>query len=91
MNPELAAKPRIERHEPEAGVSLRRQSAGAGSATSPSALTPSSAKARCLAALGKPEAEEPLRAARELVASMGFSPAVADVDGLLGSPAAAAP
>ena len=45
---------------------------------------------RSLAALGKPEAEEPLRAARELFASMGFTPAVAEVDGLLGSPEAAA-
>ena len=45
---------------------------------------------RSIAALGKPEAEEPLRAARELFASMGFTPAVAQADGLLGSPAAAA-
>ena len=45
---------------------------------------------RCLAALGEPEAEEPLREARELFASMGFTPAVAEVDGLLGSPEAAA-
>ena len=45
---------------------------------------------RCLAAFGKPEAEEPLRAARDLFASMGFAPAVAEVDGLLGSPEAAA-
>jgi tetratricopeptide (TPR) repeat protein len=45
---------------------------------------------RCLAILGKPEAEEPLRTARELFASMGFTPAVAEIDGLLGSPEAAA-
>jgi hypothetical protein len=29
---------------------------------------------RCLAALGKPEAEEPLREAKELFASMGYGP-----------------
>ena len=45
---------------------------------------------RCLAALGTAEAEEPLREARELFASMGFTPAVAEVNGLLGSPDAAA-
>ena len=45
---------------------------------------------RCLAALSKPEADEPLREARELFASMGFAPAVAEADGLLGSPEAAA-
>ena len=33
---------------------------------------------RCLAALGNPEAKEPLREARELFASMGFTPAVAE-------------
>ena len=47
-------------------------------------------RGRSLAALGEPEAVEPLRAARELFASMGFAPAVAEVDGLLGSPEAAA-
>ena len=45
---------------------------------------------RCLTALGKSEAEGPLREGRELFASMGFTPAVAEVDGLLGSPSAAA-
>ena len=45
---------------------------------------------RCLTALGKSEAEQPLREARELFASMGFTPAVAETDGLLGSPKAAA-
>jgi len=45
---------------------------------------------RCLAALGEPAAEQPLREARELFASMGFTPAVAEVDGLLGAPSAAA-
>ena len=45
---------------------------------------------RCLAALGESEAEEPLRQARELFASMDFAPAVAEVDRLLGSPEAAA-
>ena len=47
-------------------------------------------RGRCLVALGESEAEEPLRQARELFASMGFAPAVAEVDGLLGSPEAAA-
>ncbi len=45
---------------------------------------------RCLAALGNPESEVPLREARDLFASMGFTPAVAEVDSLLGSPEAAA-
>jgi class 3 adenylate cyclase/tetratricopeptide (TPR) repeat protein len=45
---------------------------------------------RCLAALGKPEAEEPLRAARELFASMGFNPALAETDTLLARAEAAA-
>jgi class 3 adenylate cyclase len=38
---------------------------------------------RCLAALGKPEAEAPLREARELFASMGYKPALADTDAQL--------
>ena len=45
---------------------------------------------RCLAALGNPESEVPLREARDLFASMGFTPAVAEVDSLLSSPKAAA-
>jgi class 3 adenylate cyclase/tetratricopeptide (TPR) repeat protein len=45
---------------------------------------------RRLAILGKPEAEEPLSAAREVFASLGYRPALAEVDGLLGSPEAAA-
>jgi hypothetical protein len=38
---------------------------------------------RCLAALGKPEAEEPLREAKELFASMGYGPALAETEALL--------
>ena len=45
---------------------------------------------RCLAALGKPEAEEPLREARELFASMGFAPALAETEALLDATEAAA-
>jgi class 3 adenylate cyclase len=45
---------------------------------------------RSLAALGKLESKVPLHEARDLFASMGFTPAVAEVDGLLGSPSAAA-
>ena len=45
---------------------------------------------RCLNANGDSSAEGPLLEARELFASMGFAPAVAEVDGLLGSPEAAA-
>jgi class 3 adenylate cyclase/tetratricopeptide (TPR) repeat protein len=45
---------------------------------------------RCLAALGQPEAEAPLREARELFASMGYRPALAEADALLGSTKAAA-
>ena len=45
---------------------------------------------RCLAALGKPEAEEPLREAKELFASMGYKPALAETEALLAETAAAA-
>ena len=45
---------------------------------------------RCLAALGKPDAEAPLREARELFASMGYKPALAETDALLGKSEAAA-
>ncbi len=45
---------------------------------------------RCLAALGKREAEAPLREARELFASMGYKPALAETEALLGEIAAAA-
>jgi tetratricopeptide (TPR) repeat protein len=39
---------------------------------------------RCLRALGHPAADAPLLEARELFASMGFAPALAEVDDLLG-------
>jgi hypothetical protein len=42
---------------------------------------------RCSAALGKPEAEEPLREARELFASTGYKPALAETEALLGGSA----
>jgi len=45
---------------------------------------------RSLAALGKPEAEAPLREARELFASMGYKPALAETEALLGEGEAAA-
>ncbi|HVS10358.1 MAG TPA: adenylate/guanylate cyclase domain-containing protein [Planctomycetota bacterium] len=45
---------------------------------------------RCLAALGKPDAEKPLREARELFASMGYKPALAETEALLGDGEAAA-
>jgi hypothetical protein len=45
---------------------------------------------RCLAALGKSEAGEPLREARELFASMGYRPALAETEALLGETEAAA-
>lgn len=45
---------------------------------------------RSLRAIGDQGAERPLREARELFASMSFAPALAEVDGLLGSPEAAA-
>ena len=38
---------------------------------------------RCLAALGKPEAEAPLREAQGLFASMGYKPALAETEALL--------
>jgi class 3 adenylate cyclase len=45
---------------------------------------------RCLAALGRPEAEEPLREARQLFASMGYEPALAETEALLGGSETAA-
>ena len=45
---------------------------------------------RCLVALGKPEAEEPLHEARDLFAGMGYKPALAETEALLGQSAAAA-
>ena len=45
---------------------------------------------RCRAALGDPEAETPLREARELFASMGYRPALAETEALLGESEAAA-
>ena len=38
---------------------------------------------RCLRALGRPEAEQPLREARDLFDSMGYKPALAETDALL--------
>jgi tetratricopeptide (TPR) repeat protein len=45
---------------------------------------------RCLAALGNRQAEEPLREARDLFASMGYKPALGETDALLGPATAAA-
>ena len=45
---------------------------------------------RCLAALGKPGAEEALREAKELFTSMGYKPALAETEALLAENAAAA-
>ena len=45
---------------------------------------------RCLAALGQPQAQEPLGEARELFASMGYKPALAETDALLERTTAAA-
>ena len=45
---------------------------------------------RCDAVFGKPAAEKPLREARELFASMGYQPALAETEALLGEAEAAA-
>jgi hypothetical protein len=45
---------------------------------------------RCLTVLGRPEAREPLGEARELFASMGYRPALADTETLLERSTAAA-
>ncbi len=45
---------------------------------------------RCLAALGKPGAEGPLREAKELFASMGYKPALLETEALLAETVAAA-
>ncbi len=44
---------------------------------------------RCLSALGKPDAQDPLRQARELFAAIGYRPALAETDALLGESEAA--
>jgi len=46
---------------------------------------------RCLLSLGRPEAEAPLRQARELFRSVGYRPALEGCDALLGQTAAASP
>ena len=45
---------------------------------------------RCLAALGQTGADEPLREARELFSSIGYKPALAETEALLGESEAAA-
>ena len=45
---------------------------------------------RCLAALGQADAEQSLREAQELFASMGYKPALAETEALLGETEAAA-
>jgi tetratricopeptide (TPR) repeat protein len=45
---------------------------------------------RCLLSVGRSEAEAPLREARELFASMGYSPALAETEALLGESEVAA-
>jgi hypothetical protein len=45
---------------------------------------------RCLTTLANPDAEQPLRQARELFKSMGYKPALAETDALLAQTAAAA-
>ena len=45
---------------------------------------------RCLRGLGKSEAEQPLREARELFQSLGYKPALAETEALLGENEAAA-
>jgi tetratricopeptide (TPR) repeat protein len=45
---------------------------------------------RCLTAVGDPEGKAPLREARELFASMGYRPALAETEALLGEAEAAA-
>jgi hypothetical protein len=44
---------------------------------------------RCLRGLGDPDAEQPLRLARELFASMRYKPALAETEALLGQAQAA--
>ena len=45
---------------------------------------------RCFTALGKPKAKTPLRTARELFTAMGFKPALAETEAILGESEAAA-
>ena len=57
---------------------------------SPSAPTPSSARAVACPCSAGPRRSEPLREARELFASMGYRPALAETEALLGHDEAAA-
>lgn len=68
----------------------RRPTVGASSATSPSVPTPLLGHALPALSLGEPEAEEPLREARELFASLGYKPALAETEALLAQGEAAA-
>ena len=45
---------------------------------------------RCLNVLGSPEADEPLRTAAQLFASMGYQPALAETEALIADPDTAA-
>jgi hypothetical protein len=47
-------------------------------------------RGRCLVALRRPEAEETLRRARELFTALGYRPALAETEALLGQVEAAA-
>ena len=68
----------------------KRPNAGASSGTCPSAPTPCSARAAASPRSASPDAEAPLREARELFASMGYKPALAETEALLAETAAAA-
>lgn len=67
----------------------RRPSAGGSSRTSPSAAYVLLGEGRCLLALGELDADNPLREARELFASMGYKPALAETEALLAQDEAA--
>ncbi len=60
------------------------------SATSPNTPTPCSARAAACSPSAGPTAEQPLREARDLFASMGYRPALAETNALLGRASTAA-
>jgi hypothetical protein len=67
----------------------RRRDGGRSSGRCPSAPTPCSAKA-AVSSLGRPAAKVPLAEARELFTSLGYRPALADIEALLAQGEAAA-
>ena len=84
------SSPRPPATAPRRELYARPPSAGASSGTFPSSRTPCSARDGVSPRSASPRPEEPLREAKELFASMGYKPALAETEALLAETAAAA-